>query len=158
MYLDNTLLWQCLVLFWKKGKNAINPKASRWKSESTSENPSWFWKKTTWGTCSGTIVSPASFSHVKPWIWKKASSRKYSQQETKKIKTLRFLSSSNFKVQFVWRFYFSSKHGTHLEHTHKVLPDTASLLYTHHELATGLGTRVTAIKKAISPKAIFFKS
>lgn len=41
-----TMAMFCLVLFWKKGKKPqLVSRASRWKSESIGENPTWFWKK-----------------------------------------------------------------------------------------------------------------
>lgn len=48
------------------------------------------------------------------------------------------------------------KHGANLKWTQSVSRHCSPTLNTHHELATGLGTRVTAIKRAISPKGPIF--
>lgn len=105
------------VLSWKKGKNTISPKASRWKSESTSENPSWFWKKTTLKHMFGNYCITGILFTCETLHMGKGQLKKILQQETRKIKKPRLLSRRNFKVQFVWRFYFSSEHNAHLEHT-----------------------------------------
>lgn len=85
-----------LFCFERKGKTQSVPRLPDEKVNQPVKTHGGSGKKTTWSTCSGTVVSPASFSHVKLWIWTKASSRKYFQQGRRKIKQLRLLASSNF--------------------------------------------------------------
>lgn len=74
-------------------------RASRQKSESVGEKPTWFWKKTTLSPCSGMTVSLASFSHVNFWIWKRTGPENSSnRKKVRKIKKSDFSQSSHFKV------------------------------------------------------------
>lgn len=138
----------------KGGKCNQCPKGFQMKSESIRENPLWCWKKTTLSPRAGTAVSLASFSHVQFWIWKKDSSREHFQQAKRKIKKRGFLSSSNFKVTLVDDFTSQTQcqFKVHTSVSRHCFP----ILITRHELATGLGTSVTATKRTLPPKSRIF--
>lgn len=121
-----TMAMFCFVLKVREKMQSL-PRASRWKSKSISENPSWLWKKTTLKpTFRNYCITGILFKCEILNMEKGQLKRTFPTRKKENFKKLGFLSSSNFKVQFVWWFHFSNT--VQIKNIYKVFPDAASLL------------------------------